>query len=208
MEAFIADNIMFAVHAKQEAAHTDGLWCCDWTNLVPEEDAEGSGEQGGDVEKIIVTGGVDDVVKIWNFADGEFRLKHQGRCISIGWLSELCVKTGAVKSKSLLQTLPSSMYSTVPQLADHSLGVVSVVLSSDGSCLASSSLDSVIMTWDTRTGAKLATMETGPVDAWTVCFTADNQVGVSLLVRLVGKGPYLTEYVVCSSWCRALTLAR
>ena len=84
MEAFIADNIMFAVHAKQEAAHTDGLWCCDWTNLAPEEDAEGSGEQGGDVEKIIVTGGVDDVVKIWNFADGEFRLKHQGRCSNIG----------------------------------------------------------------------------------------------------------------------------
>ena len=47
-----------------------------------------------ETEDIIVTGGVDDVVKIWNYKDGELEYRHQ--------------------------------------LTDHSLGVVSVAVSSDG----------------------------------------------------------------------------
>ena len=93
------------------------------------------------MEEIIVTGGVDDVVKIWNYKDGELQFKHQ--------------------------------------LTEHSLGVVSVALSSDGRKVASSSLDSVIIVCDTNTGAKIATMETGPVDAWSVIFTSDDQYVVS-----------------------------
>ena len=50
--------------------------------------------QETETEDIIVTGGVDDVVKIWNYKDGELEYRHQ--------------------------------------LTDHSLGVVSVAVSSDG----------------------------------------------------------------------------
>ena len=125
--------IMFALHTKKEAAHNDGIWCCDWRQVKDEEEDT--------VEEIIVTGGVDDVVKIWNYKEGELELKHQ--------------------------------------LTEHSLGVVSVALSSDGRKVASSSLDSVIIVWDTNTGAKIATMDTGPVDAWSVIFTSDDQFVVS-----------------------------
>ena len=124
---------MYALHTKKEAAHNDGIWCCDWRQVKHEEEDT--------VEEIIVTGGVDDVVKIWNYKDGELQFKHQ--------------------------------------LTEHSLGVVSVALSSDGRKVASSSLDSVIIVCDTNTGAKIATMETGPVDAWSVIFTSDDQFVVS-----------------------------
>ena len=124
---------MYALHTKKESAHNDGIWCCDWKQVKHEEEDT--------VEEIIVTGGVDDVVKIWNYKDGELQFKHQ--------------------------------------LTEHSLGVVSVALSSDGRKVASSSLDSVIIVCDTNTGAKIATMETGPVDAWSVIFTSDDQYVVS-----------------------------
>ena len=65
------------------------------------------------------------------------------------------------------------------QLTDHSLGVVSVALSPDGSKIASSSLDSAILLWDAENGSKIATMENGPVDAWTVLFSPDGQYIVS-----------------------------
>lgn len=127
---------MYALHTRREAAHNDSIWCCDWKQVrhVKEDETE-------EVEDIIVTGGVDDVVKIWNYKDGELQFKHQ--------------------------------------LTDHSLGVVSVALSSDGRRVASSSLDSVIIVCDTLTGAKTATMETGPVDAWSVIFTSDDHHVVS-----------------------------
>ena len=97
--------------------------------------------QETETEDIIVTGGVDDVVKIWNYKDGELEYRHQ--------------------------------------LTDHTLGVVSVAVSSDGRRVASSSLDSVIIVWDTMSGSKISTMETGPMDAWSVIFTHDDQFIVS-----------------------------
>ena len=41
--------------------------------------------------------------------------------------------------------------------------------------LVSSSLDSAISTSDTLIGDKVATIENGPVDAWTVLFSPDSQ---------------------------------
>ena len=52
---------------------------------------------------------------------------------------------------------------------------MSVAVTSDGRKVASSSLDSVIIVWDTLTGAKVSTMETGPVDAWSVEMNHMNQ---------------------------------
>ena len=48
-----------------------------------------------------------------------------------------------------------------------------MAISGDGRRVASSSLDSVIIVWDTFTGTKVATMETGSMDVWSVIFTHD-----------------------------------
>lgn len=135
---------MYALSVKKENAHNDAIWSCDWGRLTigsQTEDGIGSPPPPSEEEDIMVTGGIDDMVKIWNYRDGEISLRHQ--------------------------------------LTDHSLGVVSVALSPDGTKLASSSLDSAILLWDVENGIKIATMENGPVDAWTVLFSPDSLYIVS-----------------------------
>ena len=83
-------HIMYALHTKKESAHNDSIWCCDWRQIKHEKETS---EEGGmdtqvtEVEEIIVTGGVDDVVKIWNYRDGELEYKHQLTDHSLGVVS-------------------------------------------------------------------------------------------------------------------------
>ena len=98
---------MYSLHTKKESAHNDSIWCCDWRQIkqvsetpegIPGEDMW-SGKLKANVcwtlgeaveapvtqtEEIIVTGGVDDVVKIWNYRDGELEYRHQLTDHSLG----------------------------------------------------------------------------------------------------------------------------
>ena len=44
---------------------------------------------------------------------------------------------------------------------------------------ASSSLDSSLRVWDLESGEKIYSIEVGPVDIWTVCFSPDDKYIVS-----------------------------
>lgn len=131
----------------------------------PEEAADGTNQDSrepfGNGQDIIVTGGLDDVVKVWHFEDDELRLKHT--------------------------------------MTGHSLGIVSVAISSDGqsrfhgfcmsyrtctnvhmvSAIASSSLDSSLCFWKTETGQLLNQVAFGPVDLWSVTFSPCDKYVVS-----------------------------
>lgn len=93
------------------------------------------------VSDFIVTGSLDDIVKIWDLKDNrlEFRQKLSG----------------------------------------HSLGVVSVAVSSDGKTIASSSLDSGLCLWKIETGQLLNQAALGPVDLWTVAFSPCDKYVIS-----------------------------
>ena len=111
-----------------------------------------------------MTGGIDDSVKVWAWRNEQLELRHR--------------------------------------LEGHALGVVSVDTSSDGKCnyikvvyslrnnisirkllffsvIATSSLDSYIRIWDLQSGEKNQTIESGPVDVWSVTFTPDSKHIVS-----------------------------
>lgn len=94
---------------KEETAHEDGIWSCSWGRTQPEKSDEPSAEKDPDASRdsmswlntpkepvdFIVTGGLDDLVKVWDIReDNTLKLRHQ--------------------------------------LKGHSLGVVSVAVSSDG----------------------------------------------------------------------------
>lgn len=89
----------------------------------------------------IVTGSLDDTVKVWNLNGKKLELRQQ--------------------------------------LSGHSLGVVSVAVSNDGSKIASSSLDSGLCIWNAETGQLLNQTALGPVDLWTVTFSPDGKHVVS-----------------------------
>ena len=91
----------------------------------------------------IVTGGLDDMVKIWDLKDNNTKLELR------------------------------------QQLVGHSLGVVSVAISSDGNTIASSSLDSGLSFWKASTGQLLRQENLGPVDLWTVAFSPCDKYVIS-----------------------------
>lgn len=95
----------------------------------------------GELSDFIVTGSLDDTVKIWDVKDNRLELQQQ--------------------------------------LTGHSLGVVSVAVSSDGRTIASSSLDSGLCIWKTETGQLLNQAALGPVDLWTVAFSPDDKYVIS-----------------------------
>lgn len=93
---------MYALFSKREAAHDDGIWTCAWGRR-PErkvnraeaeegkEEANAEAETGQEevipAEDIIVTAGVDDIVHVWTYDDGELKLKHKFSEHSLGVVS-------------------------------------------------------------------------------------------------------------------------
>ncbi|CAD6238110.1 GSCOCG00008397001-RA-CDS [Cotesia congregata] len=139
---------MYSLAHKTENAHEDSIWSCAWgrpkkkIDTQPDnEDSQDSIRSSSDDAEYIVTGSVDDLVKVWEQKNGSLKLKHK--------------------------------------LSGHSLGVVSVAISSDGTKCASSSLDSSLRLWDLESGERISSIEVGPVDIWTVVFSPDDKFIVS-----------------------------
>lgn len=140
---------MYSLVHKTENAHEESIWTCAWGCPKKKKDSQPDNEDSRDSmrsiddgnKEFVVTGSLDDTVKVWESKDGGLKLKHK--------------------------------------LTGHSLGVVSVAVSSDGTKCASSSLDSSLRLWDLDSGEKLNTIEVGPVDIWTLVFSPDDKYIVS-----------------------------
>ena len=94
----------YALHTKRENAHDESIWTCCWGRLSVEVPAgEGDADKGEDEDKenqeaagnvttvetdIVVTGGMDDLVRVWEYtSEGELRLKHKLAEHSLGVVS-------------------------------------------------------------------------------------------------------------------------
>lgn len=142
----------FSLQYKQEAAHEESIWSCAWGRQTiqkqkDDEDPDASRDsmhsnpEPPQINDFIVTGGLDDLVKIWDLKDNKIVLRQQ--------------------------------------LSGHSLGVVSVAVSSDGNTIASSSLDSGLCFWKADSGQLLSQSALGPVDLWTVAFSPCDKYVIS-----------------------------
>lgn len=144
-------SFQYSLLHKQEFAHEESIWCVAWgrTNTndeksdteMKETDDYTREKPEGELNDFIVTGSLDDTVKIWDVKGDRLDLQQQ--------------------------------------LSGHSLGVVSVAVSSDGKTIASSSLDSGLCIWKTETGQMLNQAALGPVDLWTVAFSPDDKYVIS-----------------------------
>ena len=97
----------YRVLSKREDAHGDAIWAAAWG-------------KGGDS---IVTGSLDDTVKVWTWSDHDHHQRRRGR-----------------RTRERLELRRT--------LRGHQLGVVSVDVSPDGRRAASSSLDGRLRLWD------------------------------------------------------------
>ncbi|XP_062552178.1 superkiller complex protein 8 [Armigeres subalbatus] len=137
---------MYSLLHKEENAHEESIWSCSWGRVAltvenedkldaDENDSRDSvgNKKGEEYRDFIVTGGLDDRVKVWDVKDNKLKLRNT--------------------------------------FTGHSLGVVSVDVSSSGEVIASSSLDSGLCIWKADSGQLLNQISLGPVDLWTVAFS-------------------------------------
>ncbi|RWS16827.1 WD repeat-containing protein 61-like protein [Dinothrombium tinctorium] len=108
----------------------------------------------------IVTGSIDDTVKAWQWF---------GLLKKLNFLVCFLIRN---EERLNLRYI----------FEGHALGVVSVDINSEGTIAASSSLDSHIRFWDLNSGTQVQSIDAGPVDAWTVCFSPDS--------KLIATGSY------------------
>jgi len=90
---------MYGVQSKRENAHEDSIWSCAWgRRSLTEEHDKGVSSEDGDLqvekervvigtEDILATGGVDNMVRVWSYHDGEIKLKHKLSDHSLGVVS-------------------------------------------------------------------------------------------------------------------------
>ncbi|MGB3401084.1 MAG: trypsin-like peptidase domain-containing protein [Microcoleaceae cyanobacterium] len=164
-----------------------GLWSLETGGLRRAFSAHSGGVNALDISKegnILVTGGEDGTVKLWNFASGldsgEFSLLHtlkghdnavlsvaitpDGQTVISGsWDST--VKIWDVKTGELLQTL-----------SGHSQMVSALAISPDGRILASGSKDSTVKLWNLETGELIQTLKGHSLAVLSIAMSSDGAV--------------------------------
>ncbi|KAH8236451.1 hypothetical protein KR026_002413, partial [Drosophila bipectinata] len=161
----------FSLLHKEENAHENALWACTWGRDTepadPEDGAtEPEEENPFDFEKkekppkdFIVTGGLDDLVKVWDVReDNTLQLRHKLKGHALGVVSVAVSSDGKSKRKSYF-------------LTTSLIGILKAI--------ASSSLDSSMCLWDARTGDRKHLLTFGPVDLWTVGFSPCDKYVIS-----------------------------
>ena len=74
---------MYAKKFRQENAHEDGIWCCAWSKFEREN------------TEIILTGSVDDKVKIWSWSREKLELRHTCEGHQLGVVSADISRNGS-----------------------------------------------------------------------------------------------------------------
>lgn len=91
----LTPSTMYSVYARKESAHEDSIWTCAWgrrTIRSGDPDDDGGGDSGDKEQEtrtvdVLATGGVDDLVKVWEYDDGELKLRHKLGDHSLGVVS-------------------------------------------------------------------------------------------------------------------------
>ncbi|XP_030023765.2 WD repeat-containing protein 61 [Manduca sexta] len=83
------------------------------------------------------------------------------------------IVTGGLDCVVKVWSLANNKLDLVHTLEGHPMAVVSVAVSPDGTTIASTSLDSILILWDLASGKKKLQVQTGAIDAWQVAFSPD-----------------------------------
>ena len=161
-----------------------GLWSLETGGLRRSLSAHSGGVNALTVSKdgqMLVTGGEDGTVKLWNFAagldSGEFPLLHTLKGHSNAVLSvAITPNSQTIASGSWDSTIKIWDVNTGElrqTLAGHSQMVSALAISPDGQILASGSKDSTVKLWDMATGQLIQTLKGHSLAVLSIAISAD-----------------------------------
>lgn len=164
---------MYSLIHKVENAHEDGIWTCAWANSIEPEDPsrlrlsqseDHEFMQQENIHSYIVTGSLDDSVKVWEYANERLSLKHKLAGHSLGVVSVAVNSDGTrCASSSLDSSLRIWNISSGEKLSSIEVGPVdiwSIVFSSDDKYIVSGSHAGKIRLYDSESGAQEKVLDT------------------------------------------------
>jgi WD repeat-containing protein 61 len=117
---------MYSVLHKKENAHDESIWSCAWGRYSNEKRKKDQNEDEKSRDSVmseeppvdyIITGGVDDLVKVWELQDDRLVLKHNLEGHSLGVVSVAVSNSGKCEFRfgttqlklGLLQCVPPAL---------------------------------------------------------------------------------------------------
>ncbi|XP_015606734.1 WD repeat-containing protein 61 [Cephus cinctus] len=163
---------MYSLVHKTENAHEDSIWTCAWGCLKEQKNSEPNNEDSrdsihsGQRESLeyIVTGSVDDSVKVWEQKDSNLKLKYKPSGHSLGVVSVAINSDGSkCASSSLDSSLRLWNLATGEKISNIEVGPVdiwTVVFSPDDKFIVSGSHAGKIHLYGTESGKQEQTLDT------------------------------------------------
>lgn len=149
----------------QAPAHSDAIWAVDWS----------ASAQGG-AQQQILTGGVDELLKVWAVAGSGSDNAEAGAPAA-------AAAPGSVKLESKPrftasgQTILSAQAQAEGQMLplSASLSLLSVVSVPNSSLVVTSSMDGLLRVYDVEKGEHVRRIEAGALESWTICVDPTGQ---------------------------------
>ena len=188
---------MYSMYSKKENAHDEAGWCCAWGRYEPSEEAMDTGENpenGGENKEneedptkktppepreAVITGGVDDIVRVWNVADGELRLKNKLADHSLGVVA---VDINKEVTKAVSSSLDSTIHlwdmisgERIRKIDNGPMESWTIGFSPDSKHIISGAQNGKVHFFDTETGQKTQQMDTRGKFVLSIAYSPDGK---------------------------------
>ncbi|MFF7455621.1 TIR domain-containing protein [Kitasatospora sp. NPDC008115] len=152
---------------RQPPEHRGSVWACRFR--------PGSGRGGAENDPLLVTGGNDGRVRLWDPASGRSRqlLRGHGRRIGSLTFSGDGTLLAAGGNDGAIRVWDPSTGCRLRELSGRSSRLVSAVFSPEEAVLATATNDGDLCLWNARTGEYLREMDVETEHVWAEAFSAD-----------------------------------
>ncbi|GAA1412083.1 hypothetical protein GCM10009639_64110 [Kitasatospora putterlickiae] len=152
---------------RQPPEHRGSVWACRFR--------PGSGRGGAESDPLLVTGGNDGRVRLWDPASGRSRqlLRGHGRRIGSLTFSGDGTLLAAGGNDGAIRVWDPATGCRLRELSGRSSRLVSAVFSPEEAVLATATNDGDLCLWNARTGEYLREMDVETEHVWAEAFSAD-----------------------------------